>query len=121
MDRKLVTLIVDNQPAARTSLERIVHSRGSVDLLSCDCFLEAASWIKRCRCIDLLLCDVCLPEGMTGVDLAEIAVATHPQIAVVMMSKQAGSTVVQLTSRYGLLKAPFNAVEIHRAIDRVFG
>lgn len=121
MDRRLVALIVESHPEARTSLEGTVQERGTVDLLSCDGFLGATSWIHRCRCIDLMLCDVCLSESMTGVDLAEIAVKTHPQIAIVMTSVHARSGLSHLTERYGFLRKPFRPADMQRAIDRVFG
>lgn len=120
MERKLVVLIVEDHAGVRDALERMVESWASVDLLSCNGFVGATQWISTAPRIDLMLCDVYLPDGMTGVDLAEIAVRTHPRIAVVMTSADPQPRVDGFTNRYSFLRKPFGHDDLLAEIDRAF-
>lgn len=117
MGQKLVVLIVEDHPGVREALERIIESWANVDLISCDGFLSAAEWINKTPRIDLLLCDVCLPGGMTGTDLAEIVVQIHPLAAVVMTSADPRSSVPRFTDRYGFIRKPYGRDELFEVVD----
>lgn len=120
MDRKLHVLVVEDHAGVRDVLERMVESWADVDLISCDGFLGATRWIHQAAHLDLLLCDVCLPEGMSGIDLAEIAVQTHPQVAIVMTSADPRSSVPRFCDRYGFVRKPYGQSALLKEIDRAF-
>lgn len=113
-------MIVEDHAGVRDALERMVESWASVDLLSCNGFVGATQWINTAPRIDLMLCDVYLPDGMTGIGLAEIAVQTHPRIAVVMTSADPRPRVDGFTDRYSFLRKPFGREDLLEEIDRTF-
>jgi DNA-binding NtrC family response regulator len=120
MDRKLQVLIVEDHAGVRDVLERMVESWADVNLISCNGFLGATKWIHEADRIDLLLCDVCLPEGMSGIDLAKIAVQTHPQAAIVMTSADPRASVPRFSDRYGFVRKPYGRDALLKEIDRAF-
>ncbi|WP_458071808.1 hypothetical protein [Rhodanobacter sp. BL-MT-08] len=70
--------------------------------------------------IDLLLCDVYFPGKMAGIDIAALAVVTHPHIAVVMTSPRQRSAVEGLIDRYRFVRTPFEQADIIEQIDEAF-
>ena len=120
MDRKLQVLVVEDHAGVRDVLERMVESWADVDLISCNGFLGATQWMQQTAQIDLLLCDVCLPEGMSGIELAEIAVRTHPNVVIVMTSADARSSVPRFCDRYGFVRKPYGRDTLIKEIDQAF-
>lgn len=120
MDNKLCVLIVEDHPAVLDSLKLFVESFPEVQILSADNFFSAAIQIKKANRIDLLLADVNLPGPMTGIDVAEAAVSTHPNIAVVMFSADQRSDIDGLTDRYSFVRKPFGRDEVTIHIDSAF-
>lgn len=114
----LVVLIVEDHPGVRDSIERMVEQWPNVELYSADNFLSAAIWIKAIERLDLLLSDVCLPGEMSGIDVAEVAVAAHKGVAVVMFSSDHLSDVVGMQPGYGFVQKPFGAEQLTRHIDK---
>ena len=120
MGRRLTVLIVEDHPGVRDTLERMVETWPDVDILSAASFLSAAVLIHSAQRIDLLLCDVCLPGEMTGVDIAEVALTTHQDIAVVMMSADAQSDVARMQQRYSFIRKPFGLDQLIEHMDNAF-
>jgi DNA-binding NtrC family response regulator len=120
MGRRLTVLIVEDHPGVRDTLERMVETWPNVDVLSANTFLSSAVLIHCAQQIDLLICDVCLPGEMSGVDVAEVATATHRDIAVVMISADAKVDVARMTSRYAFLRKPFDRDDLIEHMDRAF-
>lgn len=120
MDGPLVVLIVEDHPGIMDSMERMIETWPNVDILSASGFLDAATWIHRASRIDLLMCDVRLPGGMDGVSVAELAVFTHPLIAILLFSADAASDIEGLTGRYGFIRKPFSRSDIVEHVDNAF-
>lgn len=120
MGRRLTVLIVEDHPGVRDTLERMVETWPNVDVLSANTFLSSAVLIHSAQHIDLLICDVCLPGEMSGVDVAEVATATHRDIAVVMISADAKVDVERMTNRYAFLRKPFGRNDLIEHMDRAF-
>jgi len=116
----LIVLIVEDHPDVRNSLERVVVLWPAVNVFSADNFLSAAVWINSLARIDLLLCDVYFPGKMVGIDIAGLAVASHPEIAVVMTSTDRQSAVEGLINRYKFVRKPFNHDDMNEQIDEAF-
>lgn len=108
MERELVVLIVDDHSGVRDALEQMVESWRNVHLLSCGNFLDAVRLMAGAAGIDLLICDVCLPGDMTGIDVAELAVTTFPDISIVLISADPLSEISGITARYSFLRKPFD-------------
>jgi DNA-binding NtrC family response regulator len=108
MKRRLTVLIVENDPELRDAIEQMVESWMEVDCLLANGFQGAATWIAAAPKIDLLVCDVEVPGVMSGIKLAEIAVRTFPNIAVVMMFEHDRAYLTGTADRYCFLPKPFD-------------
>lgn len=120
MDSQLVVLVVEDHPEVLASLILFVEIYEGAVVLSANSYVAAVKEITAAKRIDLLLCDVHLPGEMNGVDVAELAVANHPGIAVVIASADPPSEVSGLTDRYSFLRKPFGIEEMARHIDVAF-
>lgn len=120
MFNRLVVLIVEDHPGVMDSMERMIETWPSVDVLSASGFLDAAAWINRATRIDLLLCDVRLPGGMDGITVADLAVDAHPHVAVLLFSADAKSEIKGLRNRYSFLRKPFSRKDIIEHVDNAF-
>lgn len=111
-------LIVDDEPLARTALERVLRDRSDVE--SVDTAVDAlqALDLLQKRPYDVLLLDICLPE-LSGIELADrlkqrklpipsiVFVTAHNQHAVTAFEKHAVDYVLK----------PFSDDRIHDALD----
>ena len=113
-----VVLIVEDHPEVSESLKLLVEGRPGVTVLSANGFLAAAIWINSAQRVDLLLCEVRLTGEMDGLDVAELAVKTHPTIAVVLFAAAAASAVERLCDRYCFVQRPFKQCEVTDHVDR---
>jgi len=120
MNSRLVVLIVEDHPAVLDSLKLFVESFPDVEILSADSFTPAVAWINATPRIDLLLCDVLLPGAMDGLNVAEVAVDAHPNVAVVLLSADPQDEIEGLTDRYSFLQKPFGRDAVTQHIDNAF-
>jgi len=120
MNDRLVVLIVEDHPAVLDSLKLFVESFLDVEIHSADSFKAAAVCINALERIDLLLCDVLLPGVLSGVDVAETAVYSHPDVAVVLLSADPQDEIEGLTDRYSFLQKPFGRDAMTLHIDNAF-
>jgi len=116
----LVVLIVEDHPGVRDSVERLVEQWPNVDILSAENFFSAAIWINAVDHLDIILSDVVLPGEMTGVDVADVAVATHPNVAVVLFSADHISEIKGMRETYGFIRKPFGIEQLTMHIDKAF-
>lgn len=112
-DRQKVVDLVD-------SLERLVEQWPNVDIHSAENFFTAAIWINSTQRIDLLLSDVLLPGEMSGIDIADLAVKTHPEVAVVLFSTDDCSGITGLRGKYEFVRKPFDREQLTVNIDNAF-
>jgi DNA-binding NtrC family response regulator len=116
----LHVMIVEDRPGVLTSIEAMVESWRQVEITSVQDFIGAATWIKALDRLDLLLCDVCLPGEMDGLGVARVALATHPNVAIVMFSADHRSEIKDMSDRYRFLQKPFGRDALIRQIDDAF-
>lgn len=116
----LVVLIVDDKHDVLDSLKIIVETAPAVEILAAQSLGAAAVWIEAAKRIDLLLTNVRLPENGSGIEIARVAIAAHPKIAVVMMSAEPIARVDDLPPRYALIQKPFDISDLADHVDRAF-
>lgn len=116
----LVVLIVDDQHDVLDSLKTLVESAPAVKVLAAQSFGAAAVWIEAAKRIDLLLTNVQLPGGHSGLDIARVTVAAHPHCAVVLMSTEPIALLDDLPPRYALIQKPFDISDLADHVDRAF-
>ena len=79
-------LIVEDEPILREMTRDILESCG-YKIIEASSGKEALNvWDRRKTHVDLLLTDMMMPEGVSGVDLAERLLANEPQLHVVFTS-----------------------------------
>lgn len=83
-------LVVDDDPAVRTALGRLLSLRHEVTVASG--VLEARAFIASDAVFDAVLCDVVMPDG-SGLELTRHIVAVRPELKgrVVLMTGGAAS------------------------------
>jgi DNA-binding NtrC family response regulator len=116
----LQVMIVEDHPGVLASMEAMVESWKEIEITSVGDFMAAARWIKKLDRLDLLLCDVCLPSDMDGSDVAKLALAVHPMVAIVLFSADLRSDIQGMSERYSFLQKPFGRDELFRQIDDAF-
>ena len=79
-------LVVEDEPSVRSMVHRALTKFG-YQVVEASCGQEAIEkWTEHRSNIKLLLTDVVLPEGMTGLELAEKLRATCPDLPVIVSS-----------------------------------
>jgi len=117
---KLQVMIVEDRPGVLATIEAMVESWREADITSVDGFTNASAWIKAVDHLDLLLCDVRLPGKMDGLELARMAVAAYPSIAIVMFSADPRWEIDGLLERHSFLRKPFGRDALIAQIDDAF-
>lgn len=120
MLNNLVVLIVDDQHDVLDSLRIIGETAPTIEILAAQGFGAATVWIEAAKRIDLLLTNIHLPDEFSGMDIARVAMAAHPKIAVVMMSTEALAPVDNLPPRFALIQKPFDISDLADHVDRAF-
>jgi CheY-like chemotaxis protein len=90
------------------------------------CLVEASTgrealelWRERASDIDLLLTDMVMPEGISGVDLAERLLADRPDLKIIFTSGYTSSEInTELLSRSHahFLQKPYSHTTLARAV-----
>jgi CheY-like chemotaxis protein len=79
-------LVVEDEPDLRDLVSQVLESRG-YKVVSAGSGAEALeTWAKRSGNIDLLLTDMVMPDGLTGVKLAERLTTESPGLRVIFTS-----------------------------------
>ena len=112
MDYQLRVLIVEDPVGVENALEHLLSSWASLNVLTCTTFLSACTFISADPRIDLLICGASLTGEMTGIDVAEIAVKTFPDISVIIIADDDQRDVPGMTSRYAFVRKPFDRREL---------
>jgi CheY-like chemotaxis protein len=81
---------------------------------------EALVLLRRGVPIDLMLSDVIMPGGKTGVDLAHEAVALRPGLPVILSSGYTGDTLGPASEApWPLLRKPYDSETLARTVESV--
>ena len=109
-----IVLIVEDDPDVRALTARQVMTLG-YQVLEAPDGPEALALLSGDTAVDLLLTDVMLPNGMTGVELARKATRLRPQLPVLYMSgysRDALMLTVGDDSEIRLLDKPFTRADL---------
>ncbi|MGE4059507.1 MAG: PAS domain S-box protein, partial [Sphingomonadales bacterium] len=103
-----VVLLVDDESHVRKVMEHLLGRR-CARLLVAASGPEALAQIEGAERLDVLLSDVVLPGGISGFDLADRAIDTHPECRVLLMSGYSAEARRAHTSgrEYRVLQKPF--------------
>jgi CheY-like chemotaxis protein len=96
-------------------LEELGH-----EVLRADAAEAALKLLQGGHAVDLLLTDLVMPGGKTGVDLAREAVARLPNLSVILSSGYTGEALNTADSTpWPLLRKPYSPDALARMIDQV--
>lgn len=115
-------LVVEDEDRVRDLAVRLVRSLG-YEVREAPDAKAAREILEGDKPIDLLLTDVVLPGGVSGLDLAAQAIAKHPALAVIYVSGysaaiEAGDSIEQGAVR---LAKPYRGKALASAIRRALG
>ena len=115
-----ILLVEDEEPVrkfAKVMLERLGYSV----FVAADGPSAIQLWAEHSARIDLLLTDMVMPNGMTGIQLGQLFQRSKPQLKIVVMSGYSAD-IVDISSRSGLkvafLSKPFQLKEVAEALRR---
>ena len=107
-------LVVEDQPAVMRFAVKMLHSLGysaleAVDGESCLALLEEAPNV------DLVLCDLLLPGGRNGVQLAEDILQRRPKVRILFMSGNPETALAHDgNAGHLVLRKPFEQADLAR-------
>ena len=107
-------LLVEDDPSVASVTEAMLTELG-LEVVTTSDGPEAQRLLER-SAFDLLMTDVIMPGGMTGVQLAEWARRRRPEMKVLLFSGWAAEQMVGLQAGPGLLQKPFDLAALRRAL-----
>lgn len=112
-------LIVEDEPVLRSMARDILEECGYRILEASSGKDALAVWKKRSGEIDLVLTDMVMPDGVSGVDLAEQLLAKRPGLKIVFTSGYTANEVNQeMLTRTGasFLSKPYTHTELAKTV-----
>jgi CheY-like chemotaxis protein len=79
-------LLVEDDPAVRDQVATVLQRAGYHVFKAPNGQVAATLWSENRGAIDLLLTDMIMPEGLTGLELAQNLRQQHPRLKVIIMS-----------------------------------
>lgn len=120
--RRLV-LCVDDNPDVRATMTALLGSLGFA-VLPAATATDALQELRRGLPIDLLLTDIQMPGGMSGIELADRILAEKPGMPILFMSGSAEENQLRYTRYFGIseiLPKPVRKAELAEALKRMLG
>ena len=112
-------LLVEDDPRLRRVLSRRLRSLG-YQVFEAENAAAALAQLAEIAEVALLFTDMVMPGGMTGLELADAALATKPGLKVLFTSGYAEPAIVRLGQQKGTwLKKPYTADELAETIRKV--
>ncbi|QUD86875.1 ATP-binding protein [Phenylobacterium montanum] len=110
-------LLVEDDEGVRTLTESLLEECG-YRVLSAENGPEALAILKRGDQITLMLSDVVMPGGMSGVDLAVLASRLRPELPILLATGYAAGRLAELApgNDWPVLRKPFHLEELAEAI-----
>ncbi|OOG59691.1 response regulator [Rhodanobacter sp. C03] len=112
-----VVLIVDDDFCVRESIQLLLSSQASAQVLSADGFTQACDFLAAHH-IDVLIADVLLAGLKSGIDLAHIAEQMQPNAAILIVSADARNEMANFPARAIFLQKPFGSEKLLHAIKQ---
>ena len=121
-NRRLV-LCVDDNPDVRATMTALLGSLGFAVLPAATAH-DALQELRRGLPIDLLLTDIQMPGGISGIELADQVLARKPDLPVLFMSGSIGDDLLRDTRYCGvseILTKPVRKADLAEALKRMLG
>ncbi len=102
-----VVLLAEDEAEIRTLISTVLQRDGFIVLVGCDGAEALNLSRQRSERIDLLLTDVQMGDGITGIELAELIRQDRSGIAVLVISGLPASGPLAAAKGYAFLPKPF--------------
>jgi PAS domain S-box-containing protein len=114
-------LLVEDELSVGDMVEAMLAELGH-EVVRAEAAPEALLILRRRTPIDVLLTDLIMPGGKTGVELAQEAVALRPGLPVILSSGYTGEALSEADEApWPLLRKPYTADALSAAIEAVIG
>jgi CheY-like chemotaxis protein len=114
-------LLVEDEAAVGDMVEAMLVDLGH-DVLRAEAAAPALVILARREPIDLMLTDLIMPGGKTGVELAHEAVALRPGLPVILTSGYTGETLGEAAEApWPLLRKPYTSDTLAALIEAAIG
>jgi CheY-like chemotaxis protein len=110
-----IVLLVEDNDEVRKLTTTMLQDLGYTPVVARS-GIEALAMLRAGEPIDLVLSDIVMPRGISGVDLAEQVVTSRPQIKVLLTT---GLPDRSRTQQFPVLPKPFTNLELGVAIKQV--
>ena len=112
-------LVVEDDADARSTLAAMVTELG-YRVVEAENGASALPILEQARPVNILLSDVIMPGGMSGLDLARAARKRHPDLKVLFVSGYDRTAIAQATKyddSLKLLNKPFSLKDLSRELQ----
>ena len=116
---KETILIVEDEPVLRQMAETILQECGYTTLEAASGKEALEMWERNRESIDLVLTDMVMPEGVSGMDLANRLLLAKPELKIVFASGYSMDDVDTAFVRKGIagfLQKPYTHVTLAKAV-----
>jgi PAS domain S-box-containing protein len=115
-----IVLVVEDDAAVRATTSGMLEDLG-YSVLSAETASAALKLIKANAAVDLVFSDVVMPDGMSGVELAQQIGSLRPDLPVLLTSGYTAQRVIPETpaGELALLKKPFSHADLSIAIRNI--
>ena len=120
MPNKLVVLFAGIRRNSATPGVSLFDAMQNIIMLSARSVSDAAIWIGASKRIDLLIVDVRLSDDLTSRKIAQLAVSTHPRVAIVAMSADQSTEATDWPERCAFVRGSCRDETLAVAIDQAF-
>jgi len=113
-------LLVEDDAAVRAIAEGVLLDLGCAVVTALD-GVNALAILEREPPFDLLMSDIIMPGGVSGVDLAHVAAKRDPAMAILLTTGYAGDKLAMAPSElpWPLLRKPFRVEQLSEAVAAV--
>ncbi len=112
-------LVVEDEPILREMTREILEACGYKILEASNGREALEVWNERTCEVDLLLTDMVMPEGMSGVDLAERLLSNHPNLHVIFTSGYTANEIspeILSRTRARFLQKPYSHADLAKCV-----
>ncbi len=115
---RLGILLVEDDAEVREAVQFALTDAGHRVHVASDAD-EALATLDSAGPLDMLLCDVVLPGGMDGLELADAARRRRPHLRVLLASGYGAEGLAQRNHGYEVLTKPFSQAELMRRVGEM--
>lgn len=119
-NRKIVVLIVEDEPLLRMNAVDLVEEAGFEALEAANA-RQAIQVLERRDDIRIIMSDIDMPPGMDGMELVAIARNRWPPLEIILVSGLLAKTDVNIPERGRFFSKPYRPRDIVAALNRMAG